>query len=117
MQNIYIYAGVFGLIFGIFARSVLSFALPEILLLAVLSLALLLVGRRGATASSVPFVLCVSLFVFLFACGALRMEWASWSESNPAFEARLGTEEQFEGIIVREVEEKERTVHAYVTQH
>ena len=114
MQNIYIYAGVFGLIFGIFARSVLSFALPEILLLAVLSLALLLVGRRGANASSAPFVLCVSLFLFLFACGALRMEWASWSESNPAFEARLGTEEQFEGIIVREVEEKERTVHAYV---
>ncbi len=114
MRDIFVYAGVFGFVFGIFSRSFLPVHLPEILLLLIISLAVCLIGRRGGAASSAPYVLCAGIFLFLFACGALRMEHASWSERNPAFEAQLGEIHSFSGIVVREVEEKERTVRAYV---
>lgn len=114
MKEILVYASLFGFFFGIFTRSLLLFGLPEICTVLIVSFALALLWRRRNEVSSAPYVLYASVFLLLFSCGALRMEWASWSEIHPAFEAKINTEAHIAGIVVRDPEVREQYTQLYV---
>lgn len=114
MGVVVFYICTIGFALGIFFRSIVSVGLPEIAGILLCAFCVALIWRRVRNRSSAPQVLWVSLFLFLFALGALRLEWASWSEINPVFESKLGEEVVLTGIIMREPDARESSTHLYI---
>jgi len=108
------YAGCIGFATGIFVRSVFEYQLPQILSAFLVSFVLVLIWHRKSSTQSATYVLACILFLFLFACGSLRMEIASWGEKNAFFENSLESAVSLEGIVVREPEIRQTTQHLYV---
>ena len=99
---------------GIFARSFFVFDLATISLIALLGLVVGLVGRGRNGVPAASLLIFLSLALFSFALGALRMEWATWSQTNPNLEAKLEQSITLEGIIASEPLARATTVHLYV---
>lgn len=114
MRVVLFYAATIGFAGGIFLRSFFDTGLPGITFFILLSFVLGLIWRRNSSAVSAPYVLTASVFLLLFALGALRMEWASWSAVDPVYEGRVGEEVTLEGTVVREPDARESTTHLYV---
>lgn len=96
---------------GIFTRSFFDVGIEEALFLLLLSFVLAYVWRRSAEDfSSLLFIM--SLALLCFTLGALRLDVTDRAIS--AFSAYENTEVALEGIVVREPDERESTVHLYV---
>jgi len=111
------YIGVVAFAAGIFARSFIAFGLPEISWLLVIAFCVALSGRKLGFAQFAPTFL-LSLVLFCFAQGALRLELASWQETVPTLENSVGKQVSLQGVVVRDPEERANSVHLYVkTEH
>ena len=98
--------------FGIFLRTFVSFGLPEITWLVLLGLVVVVIARRSEAPPR--FLILASIILVSTALGALRLEVASWQIVNPALEAKLGEPVVLTGVVKREPDVRERTVHLYV---
>jgi len=114
VSGVFFYAGALGFIGGIFARSLLSIDIYALGCIGIVACALWSIGHRRSEASSVPVIVYASIFLLLFCIGAFRMEYATWGELNSIYESQLETEVEVEGVVVREVERRERSSHVYV---
>lgn len=112
------YSGVIGFGLGIALRSFFDIGEAEILLTLVVSLGVGVILRRGSTAPAAPYVLLVSVFLLTTALGMLRLEHASQGEFVPALEAQVEEMVTLEGVVVREPDQRQSSVHLYVeTEH
>ena len=76
------YTGGIGVVCGVAARSLFSFGLPEICWVGVVGVVLVILWSKKSSAFFAPQLLLCSVFLLLFALGALRMEIATWYESS-----------------------------------
>ena len=114
MNSFTLYGGCGAFALGIFARSFLTFGLPTIIFFAVVALGVGLVVSRKNKVLSQHHLGSFCIFLALFALGSLRMEVASWYEVSPAFEAQLGKQVSFEGIVERESDIRASSQNLYV---
>lgn len=114
MGVVLFYTSTIGFVVGIFLRSFLSIGLPEVSFMMIVAVGIGLVWRKNSRAIFASHLLLASIFLFLAALGALRLEWASWSEENPQYESQLGEELVITGTIIREPDERGSTTHLYV---
>lgn len=114
MSSILFYTAVIGFSLGIFTKSFYTVGVFEVVWVMMVAFVLGLVWRRKSEAFSAPYVLCCSVFLFLFALGVVRMEVAGWNVINPYLESHIGTEQSYTGIVVREPDTRERSTHVYV---
>ena len=110
-NSLYIIVIAFAL--GVLLRSFYEVGLEEAVFVAFMGLIVAWSGGRTASGSSTP-VLLMGVTVFAFAIGITRMEIASWNESNPYFESRLGEVSTFEGVVAREPDERATNTHLYI---
>ncbi|MFT5037371.1 MAG: competence protein ComEC [Candidatus Azotimanducaceae bacterium] len=108
------YTAAIGFAGGILMRSFFDIGLPEIVWVLTVSLVLGVIWARRSEASSGPYLLMGSVFLFLFALGLLRFEYSSWHEINTFFESKLESEVALVGTIVREPDVRESNTHLYV---
>lgn len=113
MRVFLLYAATIAFTLGVFLRSVYAIGLAEIVFVLVLACGVGVLWRKNASGIFAPQLLIASVALFCIALGMLRLEWASWSEVNPQFESRVGSEVVLEGTIVREPDVRESTTHLY----
>ena len=99
---------------GIFIRSLYVVGLEEVLFVMLLAVVVGLIAGRRSFAPSARTLTLTSVALFLLALGVLRFEVATWNESHPSLEERIGQEILIEGTIVREPDQRARTTHLYV---
>lgn len=107
------YTAVGGFALGIFIRSFIVFGLPAITALLLVAVALAAVWRKNDPGAASP-VLLISIGLAACAFGLLRMEVATWSDTDPALEPNVGQEVTIDGTLVREPDRRETTTHLYV---
>lgn len=111
MSSVFFYTIGIGFASGIFIRSFFDIGLHEIFFLLLVSVSLALVWRLEArTYHSLIFM--VSLAIFCFALGALRLEIAD-KEFSP-LEMRVDSQYSFEGVVIQEPDIRTRSVHLYI---
>lgn len=104
------YCLAFTFALGIFARSFIQLGLSEVCWLLLLALAGALWWRRsGATIVFFGVVCLVGL-----AAGIFRYDIASWDEVIPTFETALNQEVTLTGLVSREPDVRESTIHVYL---
>jgi len=105
--------GIFCL--GIAIGSIFSISLPMIAWVLLLSLVFIILFRfkKGSTIST-KYYLKFGLILLFLGLGLLRVEVASWQFNQSSLEASLGQEVLIEGVVVREPDYRERSVHLYV---
>lgn len=108
------YAVTISFALGVFVRSFYALGLPEIVWLLLLALTVAVVGHKKSETLFASTLVSLSICVFVFALGALRFEFASWYETNPDFETRVGEKITIEGIVAREPSERANTTHLFV---
>lgn len=114
MGAVVFYTATIAFASGILVRSFVPIGLPAIAWMMLIAFACTCVWRRNRCTVSAPVLLVVSVCLFTGSLGMLRMEIASWSETNPDLEAKVGSEVTLEGVIVREPDVRETTTHLYV---
>ena len=114
MNSVLFYTVVFGFSCGLFVKSFFTLGLVELVWLLLISFVLALLWSGRSKTFFAPYILTCSVFLFLFVVGAVRMEVAQWNEVQPYFESRIGTEITYQGVVVREPDERERSTHLYV---
>lgn len=114
MNNYLFYAGVIGFTLGIFIQSLLPLSIPAWCAVVVVSSALLWLGRGRNKVPPAPSLYIISVFLLLGTLGALRMEFAMLGEINPLYESQVESKVTLEGVVVREVERREKSSHVYV---
>lgn len=114
MSSFLFYGGCIAFACGIFFRSFFIYGLPEIVFMFAVSLSLAVAGRRKSEALSAPRILGLCVLLFLFACGSLRMEIASWNEVHQGYEPYVDSRITIEGIVIREPDIRESSQHLYV---
>ena len=108
------YAVTCAFAFGILIRSFVPIGLAYIAFGVLVAFALTLMWRRDHTTISASCLFLVGMALAACMLGVLRMEVASWSETNSHFESRVGTEVSLEGVIAREPDVRESTTHLYL---
>lgn len=111
-RKFYLVAIAFAL--GIFVRSFIPFGLAEITLVVLIAFVLAVLGRRPAGGRAATLLISLSLASLFFSLGALRMEWASWHESDPFLESQLEESVTLSGIVAREPEQRANSIHLFV---
>lgn len=114
MQFFLFYSAVIGFCSGIFLRSLFDIGLPIILWLYLVCLGLCVLWHRYHKTVSAQYVGTLCVFLFLFSCGVLRMEIASWYQIVPQFEDSLETIVALEGTVVREPDVRATSQHLTV---
>lgn len=96
---------------GIFTRSFFVVGIYEVICILVLSFSCAVVWRKRSQQYLSPLFL-GSLALFCFALGVLRLDMVDTQHSNIA--QLLGNEVELTGVVMREPEYREVTVHLYV---
>lgn len=109
----WLYVTVAAFAFGVLIRSFYEVGLEEAVFIAGMGLIVAWGGRTTATSGYTPALL-IGVIIFAFALGIARLEMASWSETVPYFESRLGEVSTFEGVIAREPDERANNTHLYI---
>lgn len=117
MHAVLFYAATIAFAAGILFRSFLFVGLPTVLFGMVLAGVCALLWSKKRSAPSAPYVLVLSVMMLFAAFGILRMEWASWSETDPSLESLLTTEITIQGVIAREPDIRDTTSHVYIEAH
>jgi competence protein ComEC len=107
----YTAAGAFAL--GIFVRSFYDLPLSVAVWLLVLAFSVAIVRRWYQSAASNGLLLVVVLLVGI-SLGVTRLEWASATETIPAFASLVEQEVTLAGVVVREPDVRARFVHLYL---
>lgn len=115
MGVVLFYISAIGFACGIFARSFFSFGLPTLLWGVLMGTVLLLLWYRKRENTSSPIILYFGVFLLSAFCGALRFEYATYTERNPYFESNVEQEVSLEGVVIREPDHRENTTHLYVS--
>lgn len=104
--------GVFAL--GVALQTAYPISLPTIIWLAMISGVVLLVVYRQPTMVYTPNVQLIGLSCFVLAAGLLRTELHSWQFIDTTLEVLEEQNTLISGIVIREPDIRERTVHLYV---
>ncbi|KKU67949.1 MAG: ComEC/Rec2-related protein [Parcubacteria group bacterium GW2011_GWA2_47_16] len=125
MGNRYLYAGFAGFVAGIFFRSFFDFGLAFTSFVAVIAVAVFVLGRiedfhqgrtlgtgKGSTFGNQSVI---SLFIFVAALGMFRYDLSELHKYNPFLERSLGKEVTLRGIISDEADERESSSRLAVT--
>src|SRR5680860_122267 len=113
MHAVLFYTATIAVALGIFVRSFFSVGLPAILCMMVIAGVLAGIWFRKYSAPSASIILTCSVLIFFAALGLLRMEWVTWTETDPYLESKRNTEITIEGVIVRESDVRDTTTHLY----
>ncbi len=109
------YGAIIAFALGIAVGTVWVVPLPTVCWLLLLALGLAVMRRWGSTADTPPpYLLFTSVLFCFLALGVLRMELAQVSEGASLLEPFVGTEVLLEGVVVREPDRREQTVHWYI---
>jgi len=101
---------IFFFAFGIGVRSVFAISLPIVMFILLLGFAVALLWRQKPALN----LLFMSLCLVTLALGILRTEFASRAFDSSSLEQLVGTQVELSGVVVREPDLRERTVHLYV---
>ncbi len=113
MNGTLFYTGIIGLTSGIFARSFFDVGMEGVYAAVLISLVLGAAWRQRAR-DHTSFLFVTSVFVLLFGIGMFRMD-VSESQVSP-LSSRVGETGVLEGIVVREPDARESSVHLYVKE-
>jgi len=102
VQSLYFYTFVVSFVSGIFLRSFFNVGIPVLLCMLLVAIVVLVLWRKKSRAFFAPYVLCFSMCLFAFTCGALRLEVATWSEGTSKYQSQLDGSVDIVGTIVRE---------------
>ncbi len=110
----YFYTAIIGFTFGIFISSVYTLDLAWIVYVGLIAIVVGIIARRGSKASSSGNLFLVSLFFFAVAFGMLRFGYATVGQHNLAYESLVNSTVSLEGVVIREPDLRERSMHLYV---
>jgi competence protein ComEC len=115
VRNGYFYTLVVGVVVGaILAPFLSATVLPIAIWLGLVGLLLLLVGYRGGGFIAAPmWLLYLPLFLLALSCILVRVALTS-PLTVPSLEANLDTTVTLEGVVIREPDMRERSLHLYV---
>lgn len=108
VELIWFYLSVAAFSGGVLFSSFFDTTLSTIVWMALLAFVLAVVARGKSG------LLLVSLALFCFASGVLRLELASWSVGNSYLESLIGQKVTLEGVIKREPEDRANSTRLYV---
>ncbi|MCD5381340.1 MAG: ComEC family competence protein [Candidatus Pacebacteria bacterium] len=110
MQSVLVIGSVSAFLIGVATRTLYetSFELPIVLL--IISLGLAVVWRLKNT----PHFLLASLLFLFLSLGIIRTEIASWQFNSSVLEVQLDEKISVTGIVSKEPDYREKTVHLYV---
>lgn len=114
MPNVFFYSTIIGLTSGILFRSFFDIRVPDVVFILFLSFTLALVWRLHAE-THYSTLLVVSIFLMSLGVGVIRMEYAD-NYVSPLRD-KVGNAGTWEGIIVREPDVRESSVHLYIREH
>jgi len=114
MASVYFYAATLGFALGIFLQSFYKLPWPVMIWLIVIASSLYLVERKDDTKDESRPLLIVIVFIIFIPLGLWRMDWAKSQAYDPIYENQVGQEVNFEGLIVREPEVREKLTQLYV---
>ena len=110
MRGVLFYIVTIGFAVGVFARSLFIIDLPTLTWVLFLSVVLAFLWRRNGE----QYFLYGSVVLLAMVLGMLRFDIATWDEPSHALTSNIGQEISYEGVIVREPDQRERTTHLYV---
>ena len=126
MQSKLVIGSVGAFVLGVGLRTVYELPFAGALWLLLLAFVIGLVWRRKSTprvlpmatpkgrSFSAPVLLFSSVFLLFVSLGIVRTEVASWQFDSSSLEASLNQSVTVGGVVVREPDYRERTVHLYI---
>lgn len=105
---------VLGFLVGVASRTLFEVSLPTVLLILFLATVMVLGWRRNSVAVSPSAYKYVAIFLIMSVLGIARMEVATWRFVESPLSTQLGEEVTVEGVLVREPDYRESTVHLKV---
>lgn len=115
MSGFSFYAGIFGFCLGILGHEFLGFDLLISVWTLLLALAVALVWRKNRLSIFTPFILALCILFLFLSFGIVRTEFADWYGVSNFPDSEVNQEVSLTGVIVREVDRREKTQHLYIS--
>lgn len=110
MQKILLLTSIIFFSVGIGIRSVFQVSLPVVLFIVLFGFTIALLWRKKPA----THLLCISICCIALALGILRTDVASRAFDSSSLEEVVGTQVELSGVVVREPDIREKTVHLYL---
>lgn len=114
MSATYFYTSTLAFLIGVFAATFVTFSLPTLCFILLLALATALFWYRSAHLEKIAGWLLLSVALFGFTLGALRMEVDKWSYGNSWLEEKVGEKVLLTGIVSKEPDQRENSTRLFV---